>query len=73
VPRGLIWFSVKADLILRGGKLIAKEGGEILGLGTYRELWGESPVYYLRLRYLDPDRLAELLKAKGCNVLGVHL
>jgi acetoin utilization protein AcuB len=72
--------AARIDLLLTEGgadlpgaaKIIAQEGGEILGLGTYRERWGESPVCYLRMRYVDPDRLAELLKAKGYNVLGVH-
>ncbi len=72
--------TVRIDLILEGkrqdltsaSKIIADEGGEILGLGTYREKWGESHVCYLRLRTSDPDSLAKVLQEKGYNVLGVH-
>ncbi len=72
--------AARIDLLLEGttqdltgaSKIIAEEGGEILGLGTYREKWGESHVCYLRLRTADPERLAKALEEKGYNVLGVH-
>jgi acetoin utilization protein AcuB len=53
-------------------KIIAQEGGEILGLGTYRERWGESPVFYLRFCSANAEYLAEVLRTKGYNILGVH-
>ncbi|MFQ5917073.1 MAG: CBS and ACT domain-containing protein, partial [Candidatus Binatia bacterium] len=53
-------------------KTIAMEGGEILGVGTYRERWEENPVFYLRLRAADPDRIAGVLGEKGYTVLGVQ-
>jgi acetoin utilization protein AcuB len=53
-------------------KIIAQEGGEILGLGSYRDKWGESPVYYLRFRSANAEYLAEVLRSKGYNILGFH-
>jgi acetoin utilization protein AcuB len=53
-------------------KIIDQEGGQILGLGTYRERRGGSPVFYIRFRSTDPGDLAQLLKSKGYNVLGIH-
>jgi acetoin utilization protein AcuB len=71
--------SCRIDLLLEGeqdlptaSKTVAEQGGEILGVGTYRERWGESPVCYLRLRAADVDRLADVLKEKGYTVLGLH-
>jgi hypothetical protein len=57
-----------------GGALaiIAEQGAEILGLGTYREKWDDSPVFYIRSRSLNPEHVAEVLRIKGYNVLGVH-
>ena len=53
-------------------KIIAQEGGEILGLGTYRETWGEHPVFYLRFCSANAEQLAEPLRTKGYSILGVH-
>ncbi|MBI2361443.1 MAG: CBS domain-containing protein, partial [Deltaproteobacteria bacterium] len=55
----------RIDLLLEGeqyglasaSKAIVEEGGEVLGLGTYRERWGESPICYLRIREGDLDGL----------------
>ncbi len=71
----------RIDLLLEGNgrdlsnasKIVAEEGGEILGVGTYREKWDESPVCYLRLRCAHPERIADVLKQKGFTVLGVHM
>jgi hypothetical protein len=43
-----------------------------LGIGTYREKLGESPVCYLRLRSGNAERIAKSLRRGGFNVLGVH-
>ncbi len=72
--------AARIDLLLEGeghdlssaSKTIAREGGEILGVGTYRERWAENPVFYLRLRAADPDRIAGVLREKGYTVLGVR-
>lgn len=70
----------RIDLLLEGeghdltcaSGTVSEQGGEVLGLGTYREKWDDSPVCYLRLRSADPDRVADALKQKGFAVLGVH-
>ena len=36
-------------------RLVAREGGEVLGVGTYREKLGDNPVCYLRLVGGTPD------------------
>jgi len=70
----------RIDVLLQGdghdlasaSQIIAGKGGEILGVGTYREKWEESPVFYLRLRSADPDQVAGVLKENGYEVLGVQ-
>ena len=70
----------RIDLLLEGdghdlasaSQIIAGKGGEILGVGTYREKWEESPVFYLRLRAADPHQVAGVHKEKGYEVLGVQ-
>jgi hypothetical protein len=52
--------------------LVAREGGEVLGVGTYREKVGENPVCYLRLLSGNPEKIAKALRVSGFNVLGVH-
>ena len=72
--------SARIDFVLpdEGGGLaeastiIAQQGGEVLGVGTYRGKWGETPVCYLRLRSADAEAIAKLLKERGFDVLGVH-
>lgn len=73
--------TARIDLLLEGeqyglasaSKAIVEEGGEVLGLGTYRERWGESPICYLRVRGGDLEGVAKRLRKRGYNVLGVHL
>ena len=72
--------STRIDLILEGEehglveatRIVAREGGEVLGVGTYREKLGENSVCYLRLISGTPDELAAALRASGFNVLGIH-
>lgn len=72
--------STRIDFVLEGEehgfveatRLVAREGGEVLGVGTYREKLGESPVCYLRLLSGNPQQIAKALRASGFNVLGVH-
>ncbi|HEU4341302.1 MAG TPA: CBS and ACT domain-containing protein [Candidatus Binatia bacterium] len=72
--------STRIDFILEGeehglfeaSRIVSREGGDILGVGTYRERLGESPVCYLRLLGRDPERIAKALRAGGFDVLGVH-
>ena len=70
----------RIDLLLEGeehdlanaSRIVSEQEGEVLGLGTYREKWGESPVCYLRMRTADPEHIADVLKQRGFAVLGVH-
>ncbi len=70
----------RIDLLLEGdghdlssaSQIIATKGGEILGVGTYREKWEESSVFYLRLRAAEPNQVASVLKEEGYEVLGVQ-
>jgi acetoin utilization protein AcuB len=72
--------STRIDFVLQGEehgfveatRLVAREGGQVLGVGTYREKLGENPVCYLRLLTGDPDNIARSLRRSGFNVLGVH-
>src|SRR5215475_2860721 len=58
--------------IIEASRVVSREGGEILGIGTYREKLGENPVCYLRLLSGHAERIAEALRRSGFNVLGVH-
>lgn len=72
--------STRIDFVLEGDerdfneatRVIAREGGEVLGVGTYREQLGDNPVCYLRLVAGNPDIIASALRNRGFNVLGVH-
>jgi acetoin utilization protein AcuB len=72
--------STRIDFILQGEehgfveatRIVAREGGEVLGVGTYREKLGEDPVCYLRLISPAPEKIAKALRACGFNVLGLH-
>ena len=58
--------------VAEASKIVAQAGGEVIGVGTYRGKWGDSPVCYLRFRSGDADAIAKLLKEKDFEVLGVH-
>ena len=72
--------STRIDFVLEGeehglmeaSRVVSREGGEILGIGTYREKLGDNPVCYLRLRSGNAERISESLRRGGFNVLGVH-
>lgn len=72
--------SARLDFVLEGEqhgfveatRIVAREGGEVLGVGTYREKLGENPVCYLRLLSGNPDKIAKALRSAGLNMLGVH-
>ena len=73
--------STRIDFILQGEehgfveatRIVAREGGEVLGVGTYREQMDEDPVCYLRLISGAPEKIARALRASGFNVRGIHL
>jgi acetoin utilization protein AcuB len=72
--------STRIDFILEGeehgfveaSRVIARERGEVLGIGTYREKLGDRPICYLRLISGDADKIAKALRSSGYDVLGVH-
>jgi acetoin utilization protein AcuB len=72
--------STRIDFILEGeehglteaSRVVSREGGEILGIGTYRQKIGENPVCYLRLLSGNAGQIAESLRRAGFDVLGVH-
>ncbi len=72
--------STRLDFVLEGeehglteaSRIVNRDGGEILGVGTYRENIGENPVCYLRLVGGNAEKVAKGLRAAGFDVLGVH-
>lgn len=72
--------STRIDFVLEGEehgfnqatRIVAREGGEVLGVGTFRENLGDNPVCYLRLLAGNPEIIAKALRSSGFNVLGVH-
>ncbi|MGD0074787.1 MAG: CBS domain-containing protein [Candidatus Binataceae bacterium] len=72
--------SARIDLMLKGSphdlgdaaKAIGAAGSEVLGVGTYREKWDETGVFYVLIRTKDVDHVASTLKSQGYSVLGVH-
>jgi acetoin utilization protein AcuB len=72
--------SNRIDFVLEGeehglteaSRVVSREGGEILGIGTYRQKIGENPVCYLRLLSGNAGQIAESLRRAGFDVLGVH-
>lgn len=72
--------STRIDFILEGeehglveaSRIVAREGGEILGVGTYRDRFGDNPICYLRIIEGSADKIAKALRAGGFDILGVH-
>jgi acetoin utilization protein AcuB len=58
--------------LVEASRIVAREGGDILGVGTYRDKLGENPICYLRTVNGNPDKIAKALRAGGFDVLGVH-
>jgi len=72
--------SVRIDLLRteKGGDLaeaaalVNQIGGEVLGVGTYRDPWSEQPIFYVRLRGVEAAKASAALQEKGYTVLSVH-
>lgn len=72
--------SVRIDLLRteKGGDLTAAAalvnqiGGEVLGVGTYRDPWSEQPIFYIRLRGVEAAKASAALQEKGYTVLSAH-
>ena len=56
----------------RASEAIENSGGEILGLGTYRDRWEEERVYYLVVRANPIKPVVDALNGNGFRVLGIH-
>lgn len=72
--------SVRIDLLrtekggdlVQAAALINELGGEVLGVGTYREPWSGQPVFYVRLRGVEAAAASAALQQKGYTVLSTH-
>jgi acetoin utilization protein AcuB len=72
--------SARIDFVLQGEehglveatRIVARERGDVLGVGTYREKLGENPVCYMRVVSADAEKIVRALRAGGFNVLGLH-
>lgn len=72
--------SVRIDLLQteKGGDLteaaalVNQIGGEVLGVGTYRDPWSEQPIFYIRLRGVEAAKVSAALQEKGYTVLSAH-
>jgi acetoin utilization protein AcuB len=72
--------STRIDFMIEGeehgfieaSRIVAREGAQVLGVGTYRRKFDEDPVCYLRLVTDKSDKIAKALSAGGFHVLGVH-
>jgi acetoin utilization protein AcuB len=53
-------------------QVIQTAGGEILGLGTYRDQWEDDRVYYLVIRAASLKPVTDALEGKGFRLLGTH-
>lgn len=51
---------------------IQSSGGEILGLGTYRDRWEDERIYYLVVRATPIKTVMDALSGRGFRVLGIH-
>jgi acetoin utilization protein AcuB len=58
--------------LVEASRIVAREAGEILGVGTYRENFGANPVCYLRVLSRNAEAIAKALRQSGFDVLGVH-
>jgi acetoin utilization protein AcuB len=72
--------STRIDFVLEGeehglneaSRVVARERGEVLGVGTHRDKLGNNPICYLRLISGNADKIAKALRTSGFDVLGVH-
>jgi len=56
----------------RAAEAIQKCGGEVLGLGTYRDRWQEERAYYVVFRAKPIEAVTQALTKRGFRILGIH-
>lgn len=61
-----------AGSLAEAAKLITDLGGEVLGVGTYREPVGDQHVFFVRVRGVDARVASAALRQKGYTVLRIH-
>lgn len=64
--------SEKSGDLMAASQLIANIGGEVLGVGTYRDPWSGQPLFYLRIRGVGTGKATQALQEQGYSVLSVH-
>lgn len=52
--------------------IMKQAGGEVLSVGTYKDPWSEQPIFYLRMRGIEPGTARNVLEKKGYTVLSVQ-
>src|SRR3989304_1681933 len=57
--------------LVEASRVVSREAGEILGVGTYRERFGANPVCYLRVLSHNAEAIAKALRQRGLDLLGV--
>jgi acetoin utilization protein AcuB len=62
----------KSSDLAEAATLVNQIGGEVLGVGTYRDPWSEQPIFYVRLRGVEAAKASAALQEKGYTVLSVH-
>jgi hypothetical protein len=62
----------KGGDLAEAAALVNQIGGEVLGVGTYRDPWSEQPIFYVRLRGVEAAKASAALQEKGYTVLSVH-
>jgi acetoin utilization protein AcuB len=62
----------KSGDLAEAATLVNQIGGEVLGVGTYRDPWSEQPIFYVRLRGVEAAKASAALQEKGYTVLSVH-
>jgi acetoin utilization protein AcuB len=62
----------KGGDLAKAAAIVNEIGGEVLGVGTYREPWSEQSVFYVRLRGVDAAAASAALQNKGYTVLSTH-
>jgi acetoin utilization protein AcuB len=64
--------SKREGSLVEAARLINELGGEVLGVGTYRDPAEDQRVFFLRVQNVDAQVASTALQQKGYTVLSVH-